>query len=149
MEQLIHQNAYLIVIALITFSGEAGLFAGVAFVATGRMSLMELIAIGTIVSFFGNMIYYCLGMLVWNNWKFLRKKFGVKVEKSKAIINKYGTPVMIISRFLYGVRNIIPVCLGLYRVNVINFAIYNLIGDFLWAIIFSSFGRIVSIPFIR
>jgi len=137
---LIHQHATLIVIVLIMFSGEAGLFAGAAFVAAGRMSLLELIVLGTVVSFLGNMMYYCLGMFVWNNGKVLNRKFGVKVERSKALLNKYGTPVMIISRFLYGVRNIIPICLGLYRVNVMNFAIYNLIGSFLWTIIFTSLG---------
>jgi len=44
------------------FSGEAGLFAGAAFVTAGRMSLLELIVLGTVVSFLGNMMYYCLGM---------------------------------------------------------------------------------------
>jgi len=143
MEQILNYNKYLIVIALILLSGEAGLFAGVAFVAAGKMHMYEVIIIGTFVSFLGNMMYYYLGKFTWNKWNFLRNKFGGKIEKSKKLINKFGPPIILVSRFIYGIRNIIPICLGLYQVNIIYFTIFNIIGGIIWTMFYTCSGYLI------
>ena len=125
---------------MIIFSGEVGLLAGVAFVRKGCMTLTELIAIGAIASFIANMLYFYAGKLLWNKWNFLRIKLSFKVEKSWKFVNRFGTPLMIFSRFLYGIRNVIPIALGIYKVNNTLFIIYNLIGAIIWALVFSGSG---------
>ncbi len=55
MENFIHQNGYVTVFLTVAFSGEFGLFAGIALARAGSVTLPGVIAVGTIASFVGNM----------------------------------------------------------------------------------------------
>ena len=149
MEHFLHQNAYLSVFITVAFTGEFGLFAGVALAHKGAVTITGVIILGTVASFVGNMIYYYAGKLLWEKWHFLKKNFGSKVDSTSPVVRRYGSPLMLVARFFYGVRNIVPITLGIYRVKVYVFTIYNLIGAFVWAWIFTEGGAAVSARLIR
>ncbi len=144
MEHFIHENGYLAVFLTVAFSGEFGLIAGVALARSGSVTLTGVVILGTIASFIGNMFYYFVGKFLWNKWHFLKKRFGGKVERSSRLVRHYGSPLMLFSRFFYGVRNIVPIALGLYEVKMGTFAVYNVVGAFVWAWAFTEAGGLVS-----
>ncbi|MCL4538532.1 MAG: DedA family protein [Bacteroidetes bacterium] len=144
VEHFIRDNGYITVFLMVALSGEFGLIAGVALARTGSVTLSGVIILGTIASFIGNMFYYFLGKFLWNKWHFLKKKFGVRVEVSSRIVRRYGSPLMLLSRFFYGVRNIVPIALGLYEVSMGPFVFYNIVGAFIWAWFFTEAGGLVS-----
>lgn len=144
MDHFIRDNGYLTVFLSVALSGEFGLIAGVALARTGTVTLSGVIILGTIASFIGNMFYYYLGKVLWTRWHFLRKRFGRKVEMSTRIVRRYGSPLMLLARFFYGVRNIVPIALGLYEVNVGPFVLYNIVGAFIWSWFFTTAGGLVS-----
>ena len=90
------------------------------------MTLPGVIALGTAASFVGNMFYYYAGKILWNKWGFLKRNFGAKVEATSNIVKRFGSPLMLIARFFYGIRNIIPITLGVYSINVLVFMVYNI-----------------------
>jgi len=145
MEHFLHHNGYVTILLAVAFSGEFGLFAGVALARAGAVTLPGVIAVGTIASFIGNSFYYCAGRLLWNKWQFLRKNFGDKVERSSIPVRRYGSPIMLIARFFYGVRNIVPITLGIYRVSVGVFTFYNIVGALIWAWVFTEAGSLFSL----
>lgn len=142
--QFIHQNGYLTVLITVAFAGELGLIAGAALARTGAVTLTGVVILGTVASFVANMFYYYAGKLLWNKWRFLRDRLGDKVERSSRVVNRYGSPMMLAARFFYGVRDIIPVALGLYRVKTGLFVLYNIIGAFIWAFLFTVLGNVLS-----
>ncbi len=144
VEHFLHQNSYLTVLITVAFTGEFGLFAGVALAHKGAVTITGVIFLGTEASFVGNMFYYYAGRFLWNKWHFLKKNFGAKVESTSRVVERYGSPLMIIARFFYGVRNIIPITLGIYRVNVYVFVMYNIIGAFAWAWVFTEGASVFS-----
>jgi len=144
VEHFIHQNGYLTVFLTVAFTGEFGLFAGVALAHKGAVTITGVIILGTAASFVGNTFYFYAGKFLWKRWRFLQKNFGEKVESTSRVVRRYGSPVMLASRFFYGVRNIVPIALGVYGVRFAVFAIYNLIGAFIWAYVFTEGGVIFS-----
>jgi len=67
-------------------------------------------------------------------------------ERAERLIRKYETPLILGFRFVYGVRNITPILLGINRVNHLKFLGLNIIGAGVWAITFTLggllFGRL-------
>jgi membrane protein DedA with SNARE-associated domain len=144
VEHFLHQNGYLTVFITIVFTGEFGLFAGVALAHRGVVTITGVIFLGTLASFVGNMFYYYAGRFLWGRWHFLKKNFGPKIDSTSPAVHRYGSPLMLISRFFYGIRNIVPITLGIYNVGVYIFAVYNLVGAFIWAWTFTEGGAFVS-----
>lgn len=144
MEHFLHHNGYLTVFITVAFTGEFGLFAGVALAHKGTVTITGVVILGTAASFVGNMFYYYAGRFLWNRWHFLKKNFGAKVESTSGVVHRYGSPLMVISRFFYGVRNIVPITLGIYSVNVYIFIVYNVIGAFAWAWVFTEGASVFS-----
>ena len=144
MEHFIQQNGYLTVFATVAFSGEFGLFAGVALARAGAVTLIGVIVVGTAASFIGNMFYFYAGKVLWTNWHFLKNRFETKVEKTSSVVRQYGSPLMLIARFFYGIRNVVPIALGIYNVNVGVFIFYNLVGAVVWAWFFTEAGGMLS-----
>jgi len=144
VEHLIHQNGYLTVFITVAFTGEFGLFAGVALAHRGAVTITGVVILGTVASFVGNTFYYYAGRFLWNRWHFLKRTFGAKVESTSRVVHRYGSPLMIVARFFYGIRNIVPITLGVYGVRSLVFAIYNLIGAFVWAWVFTEGSAVFS-----
>ncbi len=144
MEHFIHHNGYLTVFITVVLTGEFGLIAGAALARTGAVSLTGVVILGTAASFVANTIYYLAGKFLWSKWRFIREKFGPKVDRSSRIVRRYGSPLMLVARFFYGVRDIVPLALGLYRVEAGLFSLYNIIGAFIWAFFFTVLGDAFS-----
>lgn len=144
VEQFIHHNGYLTVFISVALAGEVGLFAGAALARTGAVTLTGVVLLGTAASFIANTIYFYAGRSLWNRWKFLREKFGNRVERSSGVVRRYGSPLMLVARFFYGIRDIVPLALGLYRVEPGLFTLYNIIGAFAWAYAFTVLGDAIS-----
>ena len=145
MEHFLHNNGYITVFLTVAFSGEFGLFAGVALAHAGSVTITGVVALGTVASFVGNMFYYYAGKLLWDKWNFLKRNFNAKVEATSRIVQRFGSPLMLVARFFYGIRNVVPITLGVYHVNIIVFMVYNIIGAFLWAWFFTEAGNIFSV----
>jgi membrane protein DedA with SNARE-associated domain len=144
VDYFICQNGYFSVFLAVAFGGEFGLFAGVALAKTGAVSLAGIVVLGTAASFTANTIYYYAGKLLWNKWHFLRARFGEKVGRTSGVVRRFGPRMMLIIRFFYGIRDIVPIALGIYEVRGSVFALYNLIGAFVWAFVFTMLGHIFS-----
>ncbi|HEY9167232.1 MAG TPA: DedA family protein [Candidatus Kryptonia bacterium] len=149
MEQFIYHNGYVTVFLTVAFAGEFGLFTGVALARTGAVSLTGVVILGTVASFVGNMLYYYAGRLLWKKWRFLRMRFEEKIERTSRVVRRYGSPIMLIARFFYGIRNVIAIALGVYDVRAGIFVIYNLVGAFIWSWFFTEAGSVFSSYFMN
>ena len=61
-------------------------------------------------------------------------------DRAERLIHKYETLLILGFRFVYGVRNITPIMLGINRVSHLKFLMLNLIGAGVWALSFTYGG---------
>lgn len=126
---------YLILFCWSILEGELGLiFAGLAS-HTGYMNVALAIFVAGLGGFVGDQIYFYIGRF---NKSYMQKKFKNQRRKlalAHLLLQKYGWSIIFIQRYMYGMRTIIPISIGLTRYNAFKFAIINLISAWIWAAI--------------
>ena len=67
-------------------------------------------------------------------------KLARNADRAEQLVRKYETPLILGFRFVYGVRNVTPIMLGINRVNHIKFLALNILGAAVWALAFTWGG---------
>jgi len=113
--------------------GETGLIMAGILAHTGDMNLWLAILVAALGGFIGDQIYFYLGKInkkwVLKELKAHRRKFA----KARLLLRKYGAWVIFLQRFIYGMRTIIPMAIGISGYDPKKYAIINLISAFIWA----------------
>jgi len=132
---LLKEYGYIILFAWGMLEGEAGLIMAGLLAHTGDMNLYLAIFIAGIGGFAGDQVYFYIGRFnksyVHSKFKGQRRKFAL----AHLLLKKYGWPIIFAQRYMYGMRTIIPISIGLTRYDAKTFAFINLISAWCWAAI--------------
>ena len=127
------EYGYIILFIWSIMEGELGLVMAGTMVHTGHMHMPLAIFVAGLGGFTGDQIYFYIGRY---NKKWLHKylhNHRRKFALAHLLLKKYGWPVIFIQRYLYGLRTIIPMSIGLTRYDAKKFAIINFISAQVWA----------------
>lgn len=133
--ELMKEYGYIILFSWSVLEGESGLIMAGLLSATGDMNLYIAIFIAGLGGFVGDQIYFYIGRY---NKKYVHKKFKGQRRKfalAHLLLKKYGWPIIFAQRYMYGLRTVIPISIGLTRYNAKMFAFINLISAWMWATI--------------
>ncbi|PAF48586.1 hypothetical protein BKH46_00165 [Helicobacter sp. 12S02634-8] len=126
---------YLILFCWSILEGELGLiFAGIA-AHTGHMNVFLAVFVAGLGGFVGDQIYFYIGRFNKGYIQRHLSKQRRKLALAHLLLQKYGWPIIFIQRYMYGMRTIIPISIGLTRYSALKFAIINLISAWVWAAI--------------
>jgi membrane protein DedA with SNARE-associated domain len=132
---LMKEYGYIILFAWSILEGEMGLIMGGLLCHTGDMWLPMAIFVAGLGGFVGDQIYFYIGRYnksyVHSKFKGQRRKFAL----AHLLLKKYGWPIIFVQRYMYGMRTIIPISIGLTRYDAKMFALINLISAWCWAAI--------------
>ena len=132
---LLKRYGYVILFAWSILEGEAGLIMAGLLSHTGDMNVYMAVFIAGLGGFAGDQIYFYIGRF---NKSYVHKKFRGQRRKfalSHLLLKKYGWPIIFMQRYMYGMRTIIPISIGLTRYSAKMFAFINLISAWCWAAI--------------
>ena len=91
-------------------------------------------------SFIGDQCFFLLGQhrgtVVLARFPMLK----VRVARVQSLLNRYHTPLILIIRFLYGLRIVGPIAIGMSNVPWHRFLFLNMAGGVAWAIVISLAG---------
>lgn len=132
---LMKKYGYIILFAWSILEGEMGLIMGGLLSHTGDMWLPMAIFVAGLGGFAGDQIYFYIGRYnktyVYKKFKNQRRKFAL----AHLLLQKYGWPIIFVQRYMYGMRTIIPISIGLTRYNGKMFAFINILSAWCWAAI--------------
>lgn len=132
---LLEKYGYVILFGWSILEGETGLIMAGLLAHAGHMNLYLAVFFAGIGAFCGDQLYFYIGRMnknyVFSKLKGQRRKFAL----ANLLLQKYGWPIIFFQRYMYGMRTIIPISIGLTRYNAIKFAIINLISSWCWAAI--------------
>lgn len=132
---LLKEYGYVILFFWSIFEGETGLVMAGVLSHTGDMNLWLSIVVAGLGGFAGDQIYFYIGRFNKHYIHKLMKKQRRKFALAHLLLKKYGWPVIFVQRYLYGLRTIIPMAIGLTRYSAKKFALINFISAFIWAAI--------------
>jgi membrane protein DedA with SNARE-associated domain len=130
---LLKQYGYIILFFWSIAEGETGLVMAGVLSHTGDMNVVTSIIVAAIGGFVGDQIYFYLGKL---NKKWVLEELHAhrtKFARARLLLRKYGGWVIFIQRFIYGMRTIIPMAIGISGYDPKKYAIINFISAFVWA----------------
>lgn len=132
---LMKEHGYIILFSWSILEGESGLIMAGLLCSTDDMNLALAIFVAGLGGFVGDQIYFYIGRYnkkyVHSNFKSQRRKFAF----AHLLLKKYGWPIIFAQRYMYGMRTVIPISIGLTRYDSKQFAIINLISAWCWAAI--------------
>lgn len=120
--------------------------------STGKLSLVAVILVGTLANLVGSYIAYYLGYFI-NEKTLLKlvKKYGKFIlvseheyEKANSWFVKYGDKIIFISRLLPGIRTVISLPAGVFKMDIKKFTLYTTVGCLIWSSLLAYFGFILG-----
>lgn len=115
----------------------------------GIFAFLPLLLAGIAGNVVGSMIAYTIG-------RYLGRPFLIRFQKvlrinddlldrAQARLLKAKVPVLIISKFIAGIRILVPYLAGINRLPFPQFILWSSLGTTLWVLVFITFGQTLGI----
>jgi membrane protein DedA with SNARE-associated domain len=116
--------------------GETVLIAGAVFAGSGRLNVVAVGVVGFAAALLGDNIGYAIGRfggraLVdrWGRYVFLTPE---RVDKAEAFFNRHGGKIIVLARFIEGLRQANGIIAGISGMHWLRFVAFNALGAALW-----------------
>lgn len=101
----------------------------------GKMDLGLSIAIAFAANFIGDTLLFYMARYHKSDMMTYLHKHRRKLALSHILMKKYGSAIIILQKFVYGIKTLIPLAIGLTKYDFMKFTVLNLIAALLWALI--------------
>lgn len=127
--------------------GDSLLFAAGAMAGAGLLNVWVLAGLLLVAAISGDTLNYHLGKWFGRRMPFVRQHH---IEMTEAYFRKYGGKTVILARFIPIVRTLAPFVAGMGAMNYRQFIIYNVVGGFVWVLLFLFAGYLFgSLPWVK
>ncbi|HSX18598.1 MAG TPA: DedA family protein [Candidatus Saccharimonadales bacterium] len=114
----------------------------------GDLALIPVILVGTLANLVGSYIAYYIGFFLEETVLLkLIKKYGKFIlvseheyQKANSWFKKYGDKVIFVSRLLPGLRTVISLPAGVFRMDIKKFTLYTVSGCLIWSTLLAYIG---------
>lgn len=100
----------------------------------GKMDISLSIAIAFSANFIGDSLMFYMSRYHKKEMMEYFKKHRRKLAFSHLLLKKHGSWIIIVKKFIYGLKTLIPLAVGLTKYDFWKFSGYNAIGAAIWAV---------------
>lgn len=102
---------------------------------TGHMDLTSSILIAFVANFIGDFVLFYMGRYNKKDVMAYMHKHKRKLALSHLLMKKHGSWVIFLQKYVYGVKTLIPLAIGITKYDMKKFAILNLFASAIWALV--------------
>jgi len=140
IQQLISDYGYWALFVGTFLEGETFFLLGGIAARQGMLNpwVVALAALGG--GFIGDQIFFLLGK--WRGVELLSssRRLARKAVKARALVRRHALALMLLSRFLYGFRMVIPLACGTSGIHWLTFLALNFLSAVAWTLVFGGLG---------
>jgi membrane protein DedA with SNARE-associated domain len=131
---------YIIILLSSFFAGEAILVLAGFLAHRGYLTFSLVVLVAFIGSLVSDQLYFFLGRK--NGLAYLDKhpSWKTKSDHIRKLIKQHQNLVILLFRFVFGIRSITPFLIGVSGVSLFNFSVLNAVGAITWAVALTSLG---------
>lgn len=124
--------------------GETILLLGGVAAQMGALDVSLVMLCAFLGSTSGDQLYYFIGR--WKGQAVLDRfpRWKKPANKVGEHIKRHQNLIILSFRFFYGLRNVSPFVLGIYRISIAKFVTLNIIGAAIWSITFAMIGFLLG-----
>ncbi|MCX6061644.1 MAG: DedA family protein [Campylobacterales bacterium] len=101
----------------------------------GKMDITLSISIAFIANFIGDGLLFYMARYHKREMMEYLSKHKRKLAFSHLLLKRRGSWIIVIKKFIYGLKTLVPLAIGLSKYSFLKFSLYNAIGAFIWAMI--------------
>ena len=110
----------------------------------GYLALPWVIAVAAAGGFLGDQVYFLVGRRYGPRVLTRFPKLAPGVARVSRVLDRYGAPIVVLVRFMYGLRLVGPIAIGMTGMHWPRFALLDAVGAAVWAVLFASLGYAVG-----
>lgn len=115
--------------------GFVALAAAGVLASTGKMDLYIAIPLAMTSNFLGDaMLFYFSKYNKRDMMKYFRKHRR-KLALSHILMKKHGSKIIVIQKFIYGLKTLIPIAIGFTKYPTLKFIVINFFASILWGLV--------------
>src|SRR5215831_9880709 len=134
MEFLLLKYGYLLLFVGVFLEGEAFLIAGAFLANQGYFNFGAVVMVALAANTLGAQFYYLAARMRGRPWFENRFSGSERYRRILKWMGNYGNWVLLLSRFAFGFRIIIPAACGALGMSQVRFFTLNLLAGILWAL---------------
>lgn len=130
--------------------GEFAMISGAIFAGTGRagLNIVVVAVVAFVASVVGAEIGYLIGRfagreLILHYGRYIMIK-PHHLDRAEAIVDRYGGIVVVIARFIVGLREANGIIAGITQMRWLTFTVYNVIGAAIWVATWVTIGDVAG-----
>lgn len=124
--------------------GETMLIAAAVFAGLGKLNIVAVVLVAIAAAFIGDNLGYLIGRWLgkeplhrYGKYVFLTSE---KIEKATSFFERFGGRIVIVARFIEGLRQLNGILAGVSGMHWRTFAVFNFIGASLWVCTWAAVG---------
>jgi len=138
MEELIKDWGYIILFLYSFGGGFLALVVAGILSFSGELNIFITILVAGVANFIGDQFLFTLARKNKDQAKKMMQKHRRKIAMAHLLMRKYGSLVVFIQKYIYGIKTLIPLAMGLTKYDYRKFIIYNIFATIVWAIVIGS-----------
>lgn len=138
MEEMLSNLAtygYIILFLYSLGGGFVALMAAGVLSYAGKMDLATSMAVAFAANFIGDALLFYMGRYHKHDVMGYMHKHKRKLALSHLLMKKYGSWIIIFQKFVYGIKTLIPLAIGLTKYSFTQFNILNAVAAAIWTVV--------------
>jgi membrane protein DedA with SNARE-associated domain len=126
---------YIILFAYSLGGGMVAIIAAGLLSYAGKMDLGTSIAVAFVANALGDSLLFYMSRYNKALMMPYLRKHKRKLALSHILMKRHGDKIIFIQKFVYGIKTLIPIGIGMTKYPIAKFNILNLIAAFIWAVV--------------
>jgi membrane protein DedA with SNARE-associated domain len=102
----------------------------------GKMDLATSMSVAFVANAIGDVMLFYMARYQKSMMMDSIRKHRRKLALSHVMMKKYGSWIILIQKFVYGIKTLIPIAIGLTKYDFKKFAILNVVSSAVWVLVF-------------
>lgn len=135
MEELIRDWGYIILFLYSFGGGFVALVVAGILSYSGELNIVVSMLVAGVSNFLGDQFLFTLARQNKAYAKQMMGKHKRKIALAHVMMRKYGSWVVFIQKYIYGIKTLIPLAMGLTKYDGRKFVFFNIFATTLWALV--------------
>lgn len=125
-----------IILAFYSFGGGMVALIGAGILSSmGKMDISSSILIATVANFVGDSVLFYLSQSNKKEVMGYMKKHKRKIAYTNLLMRKYGWLAVFLQKYIYGVKTLVPIVMGLTKYDFKKFVTLNFFASIVWGLL--------------
>ncbi len=135
MEDLIRDWGYIILFLYSFGGGFLALVVAGILSYSGELDIVITLLVAGAANFLGNQFLFTIARKNKHQAKEMMQKHRRKIAMTHLMMRKYGSWVIFLQKYIYGIKTLVPLAMGLTKYDYRKFIFFNILATIVWTLL--------------